>query len=170
MTTGTKQETFPRLALVAVAVVLVLSLVLAGAGRRGIGRTALAESPTVAVRELRFADRRDGGIDVFDGRDGRVVSLVPPATNGFLRGVLRGLARERRRSDIGAEIPFRLVRTADGRLSLDDPSTGRRVALEVFGQDNYQIFADLLTVGVVTTAGPLARVSGRSDVHVPDTH
>jgi putative photosynthetic complex assembly protein len=168
-TTRAPDSTFPRLALAAVGVVLVMSLALAGAGRLGIGRTELPASAAVTIRELRFADRADGGIDVFDGQDGRTVSVVPPGTNGFLRGVLRGLARDRRRSDLGAEIPFRLVRTADGRLSLDDPATGRRVALEVFGPDNYQIFADLLTVGQ-NTAGPLALVSGRSETNVPDTH
>ena len=161
--------TFPRLALVAVGVVLVMSLAMAGAGRLGIGRTELQDSAAVTVRELRFADRPDGGIDVFEGRDGRSIFVVPPGTNGFLRGVLRGLARDRRRADLGAEIPFRLVRSADGRLSLDDPATGRHVALEVFGPDNYQVFADLLTAGQ-DVAGSLAQISGRSDPNVPDTH
>jgi putative photosynthetic complex assembly protein len=58
--------------------------------------------------------------------------------------VLRGLVRERRADHVGPTPPFRLTRWADGRLSLDDPSTGRHVDLEVFGPANAGAFADIL--------------------------
>jgi putative photosynthetic complex assembly protein len=66
-------------------------------------------------------------------------------TNGFVRGVLRGLARERRLNDVGAQPPFQLTRWSDGRLSLDDPATGRRIDLVAFGPTNAGAFAQLLT-------------------------
>ena len=62
-----------------------------------------------------------------------------------MRGVLRGLARDRRADGIGRSPPFRLTRWADGRLSLDDPATGRHVDLEVFGPTNAGAFAEILT-------------------------
>ena len=63
--------------------------------------------------------------------------VVAPGTNGFLRGVLRGLARERKLERSAIEPPFRLTRWADGRLSLEDPATGRRIDdLEAFGPTN----------------------------------
>jgi putative photosynthetic complex assembly protein len=57
---------------------------------------------------------------------------------------LRGLARERRRSGIGSDIPFELVAHTDGRLTLKDPATARRVDLESFGPTNLMEFARLL--------------------------
>ena len=45
--------------------------------------------------------------------------------SGFVRGTLRGLARERKRMGLGAEQPFVLMGRADGRLTLKDPATGR---------------------------------------------
>jgi putative photosynthetic complex assembly protein len=81
---------------------------------------------------------------VYTNQDDRLVDTLQPGTNGFVRGVLRGLVRERRADHVGAAPPFRLTRWADGRLSLDDPSTGRHVDLEVFGPTNAGAFAQIL--------------------------
>ena len=101
-------------------------------------------SSVIQSRDLRFADRADGAVLVYDVADGQLTYTLPPGTNGFVRGVLRGLVRERRADHIGAAQPFRLTRWADGRLSLDDPSTGRHVDLEVFGITNAGAFAEIL--------------------------
>ena len=67
------------------------------------------------------------------------------ARNGFIRGVLRGLARERRQHEVGAEPPFRLTRwdewPADARGPRNRPrgSSSRRS-----GQTNRDAFARLL--------------------------
>ena len=98
----------------------------------------------IATRDLRFADQADGGIAVIDAANGRQIDVVLPGTSGFLRGTLRGLARDRKRQDIGAEPPFRLIGRADGRLTLVDPATGRRVDLESFGPTNTDAFARYL--------------------------
>jgi len=110
----------------------------------GIGVVHVIDAPIVAVREFRFDDRPDGGIVVIDARANRVVESVDPGTNGFLRGTLRGLARERHRRDIGPEQPFRLVGHADGRLILEDPASGRRVDLGSFGPTNAAVFARIM--------------------------
>jgi putative photosynthetic complex assembly protein len=57
---------------------------------------------------------------------------------------MRGLARERRRQGVGADIPFQLIGRSDGRLTLVDPGTGRRVDLESFGPTNAAVFARLM--------------------------
>ncbi len=98
----------------------------------------------VERRDLRFEDRADGAVLIYSSPQDRLVDTLPPGTNGFVRGVLRGLVRERRADHIGAAPPFRFTRWADGRLSLDDPSTGRHVDLEVFGPANAGAFADIL--------------------------
>ena len=108
----------------------------------GINITA-PDAAAVVTRELRFEDRSDGSIAVFDGRTNQLVDTVQGQA-GFVRGTLRGLARERIRSGIGAEPPFELIGRADGRMTLVDPSTGRRVDLESFGPTNAAEFARLL--------------------------
>ena len=94
-------------------------------------------------RELRFEDRPDGGIAVIDGRTGQPVAALH-GEQGFVRGALRALARERRSRELGPELPFQLVAHADGRLTLVDPATGKRVDLESFGPTNAGEFARLL--------------------------
>ena len=101
-------------------------------------------SSVVDSQSLRFEDRADGAVLVYDATDNRLTYTIEPGTNGFVRGVLRGLVRERRADHIGPTPPFTLTRWADGRLSLDDPSTGRHVDLEVFGTTNAGDFATIL--------------------------
>ena len=101
------------------------------------------DAPVLMSRSLQFADRSDGAIDVLDARTHRVVDTVTGQA-GFVRGTLRGLARERRRAGIGSTEPFDLIAHTDGRLTLVDPSTTRRVDLESFGPTNMAEFAQLL--------------------------
>jgi putative photosynthetic complex assembly protein len=135
----------PRGVLAGAGLLLGLALITTvGARVSGIGTTRMPGAQTVTVVELRFLDRADGAVVVQQAADGHVIEVLPPGTNGFARGVLRGLARDRRLQHLGAGPPFRLVRWSDGRLSLEDPATGRHVNLEAFGPTNAQVFADLL--------------------------
>ena len=75
-----------------------------------------------------------------DARTGRTLDVMQ-GEQGFLRGTLRGMARERRRSGIDDSTPLSLLARADGRLTLVDPATGRRIDLESFGPTNAAVFA-----------------------------
>lgn len=108
-----------------------------------IGVSHMPEVRPYQALELRFEDRIDGGIDIHDAADGATISTVPPGVGGFVRATMRGLARERRREDIGEEIPFTLTRWTDGTVSLEDKTTGRRVNLDAFGPTNSAAFARL---------------------------
>jgi len=135
----------PRGLLLGAGGLVISSLVIVGLAR--LTGYAPAQPPASAVVErydLRFEDRADGAVLVYDSASDRLAYILAPGTNGFVRGVLRGLVRERRAEHIGPAPPFRLTRWADGRLSLDDPSTGRHVDLEVFGPTNAGAFADIL--------------------------
>lgn len=101
----------------------------------------------VVSRDLRFEDRADGGVDIVDARAGEAVSVIAPGEGGFVRATLRGLARERRREDLGRETPFRVTIWGDGRLTLEDPTTGRFVDLGAFGETQVATFARLVTAG-----------------------
>ena len=136
----------PRGFIVAACAMAQLALVMVSIARlTGYQPDRPAPSTVVEARELRFSDRPDGAVLVYDAADGHLAYTLQPGTNGFVRGVLRGLVRDRRAYHIDSGPPFRLTRWADGRLSLDDPSTGRRVDLEVFGPTNAGAFAEIFT-------------------------
>jgi putative photosynthetic complex assembly protein len=54
------------------------------------------------------------------------------------------MARQRKLNGVGAAEPFELILHADGRLTLHDPATGTKIALESFGSRNIGVFAQLL--------------------------
>jgi putative photosynthetic complex assembly protein len=104
----------------------------------------MPDAADVAYRDLTFADRADGAVVVRDARDGRLVEVLPAASDGFVRGVLRSLVRERRLRGLGDEAPFRLARRGDGRLALEDRASGAEVVLNAFGATNVEAFARFL--------------------------
>ncbi len=144
-TTVENANKIPRGAIVGAGVLVISSLLMVGIARlTGYTPDQPPVSRVVESYDLRFVDRPDGAVLVYDTADNQLTDEISPGTNGFVRGVLRGLVRERRADQIGPTPPFRLTRWADGRLSLDDPSTGRHVDLEVFGPTNAGAFADIL--------------------------
>ncbi|PCD03638.1 phosphonoacetaldehyde methylase [Sphingomonas spermidinifaciens] len=117
--------------------------------------TPLAASPTAlraaervapaASRTLRFSDRADGAVVIEDVGSGSVAQVIEPGQQtGFIRGVMRGLARERRMKGVGEGPPFALTLWRDGQLSLTDTATGRSIELTAFGASNRAAFAALL--------------------------
>jgi putative photosynthetic complex assembly protein len=103
-----------------------------------------ARPPAVEQRLLRFADLPDGGVAVTDARDGSTIAILAPGTGGFVRGAMRGLARERRRDGGGEEAPFRLATFPDGTFTLEDTVTGHVVDLRAFGRTQTETFATML--------------------------
>lgn len=140
-----KTPPFPRLPLFGAFALVLLSMMLAGLGRfTGMGAVTVQQTAALISQDLRFEDRSDGSVAVLNSRDGSIVEVLPPGTNGFVRGVLRGLARERKMHGIGDGPPFRLTSWADGRLSLEDTATGRRIELVSFGATQFDVFAKML--------------------------
>lgn len=139
-----RDTTLPRGALLGAAALIGLSLIGATISRLyGLSATPPPPAAVVLSRDLRFADRADGAVVVADARTG-AVHVLAPGTNGFIRGVMRGLAQERLRQDSDGATPFQLTRWSDGRLSLTDPVTHRSIYLEAFGPTNAAAFAALL--------------------------
>jgi putative photosynthetic complex assembly protein len=129
----------PRAVLWGAALLMLTTFLAATIERRTAGE-AESDGPTAMLRELHFADRGDGGVDVIDAASGRVIEVLQ-GEQGFVRGVLRGLAQERLRRGGSRERPFLLVLSGSGRLALIDPVSNRRVDLESFGRDNAATFA-----------------------------
>lgn len=102
----------------------------------------------IETRDLTFTDRPDGSVMIGDADVGGAAGVIAPGSNsGFIRGVMRGMARERHKWGLGASQPFRLTLWRDGELSLADQATGRVIELTAFGATNRAAFASLLRDG-----------------------
>jgi putative photosynthetic complex assembly protein len=112
----------------------------------GVGGVHMSLPAAVESRDLAFEDGRNGAVLVFDASNHRLVDTLAPGSNGFIRVVMRGLARERRLGDIGTQPPFRLTRYAGGQITLTDTSTGKQIDLGAFGSSNTEAFARLMNV------------------------
>jgi putative photosynthetic complex assembly protein len=146
MSHASSSPSFPRSALFAAGSAIAFSIALAAVGRMTGAANSEPSAEPVIDRQLLFRDMPNGGVAVFDAKDPRApIDTFASETNGFLRATMRGLARQRLRQSEGAETPFRLTEWADGRLTLTDPVTGRRVEMEAFGITNESVFARLLT-------------------------
>jgi len=138
-------DTFPKWVLYCAGAILAFSLISVGLVRiTGNGPDQRAAAATVE-RSLRFEDQSDHGVLVTDGVTGQKL-IVLYGEQGFVRGVLRALTRERHSRGIGATPPFKLIARVDGRLTLTDPATGQRVDLESFGPTNVAEFARFLAM------------------------
>ena len=137
-------DSFPRWVLLSAAGVIAFSLLSVALVRITGNGPDQKPAPSSFERPLRFEDRPDGSIAVIDGRTGESIASVK-GEQGFLRGALRALARERKSRGIGSEQPFQLMVRTDGGLTLYDPVTSQRVDLESFGPTNAAAFLPLLT-------------------------
>lgn len=137
--------TIPGGLLLAMAGLVLASLVAVAAVRWSGADIRTPDAGAALTRSLHFEDRADGSVAVLDAARGREIERVQGEA-GFLRGALRALTRERRMRDLGPATPFELIGRADGRLTLHDPATGVRIDLESFGPTNAAAFARLLTL------------------------
>ena len=136
---------FPQWVLYCAAGILAFSLISVGLVRlTGNGPDQRAAAATLQ-RSLVFQDQQDGGVRVADGVTGETLTVLH-GEQGFVRGALRALTRERYSRGIGASAPFELIARVDGRVTLLDPSTGQRVDLESFGPTNVAEFSRFLAM------------------------
>jgi putative photosynthetic complex assembly protein len=143
MSTQPNPAHLPTAPLVAIGVFVVCTLIAVTWVRLSGVPIHTPDAPAVQERALRFEDQPDGSIAVMDVRSGKHIAPISGQA-GFVRGTLRGLARERKRQGIGAEPAFLLIGRSDGSLTLQDPSTGRVVDLASFGPLNSGVFAQML--------------------------
>jgi putative photosynthetic complex assembly protein len=97
---------------------------------------------SVGLRRLRFVDAPDKSVQVLDADTDREIYRVTGEA-GFVRGILRGMARERRRLSKSPDEPFELSLDG-GLLILRDLATGQHIELTAFGPTNARAFARML--------------------------
>jgi putative photosynthetic complex assembly protein len=130
--------------LLGTALVVAGTLALATLGHRAPVNPASAGLQPAATRDIRFSDRADGAVVVSDARSGAEIEVLEPGTEGFVRGAMRGLVRQRRIAGIGPDAPFRLSTWPDGRVTLQDTANGNTMELHAFGRTNAEAFLRLL--------------------------
>ena len=101
------------------------------------------DAGVVAKKTLYFKDLPNGSVGVISADNGQMIAQVEGQA-GFIRGILRALARDRRIRQITSDDAFELVSRSDGRLTLTDLATKNRIDLESFGKDNAAEFAVFL--------------------------
>lgn len=126
-----------------ICVLMATALAVITLARHAPQAASMPDTDIAQTRTLRFADEADGSVAAIDTDSGQLVRRFE-GEQGFLRGTLRAMLRERRMRGIDAAPPFQLILHSDGRLTLHDPSTGTRIALESFGETNTRVFARLL--------------------------
>jgi putative photosynthetic complex assembly protein len=137
----------PRGVLITIGILLLVSLVGVASVRLSGINIREPDAGTVSQRSLRFDDGADGSVVITDAKTGQSVARIT-GEQGFVRGTLRALARERRRSGADSGPAFELIARADGRLTLFDPVTQQRIDLESFGPTNAAVFARLLPTAI----------------------
>lgn len=118
------------------------SLLVIGAARWRGWTDVGQEAPVTWSRALNFQDHSSGAVVVIDADTLQEIARFE-GEQGFLRGSLRALIRERKRRGIGHDQPFVLQGHKDGRWSLRDPSTQTRIPLDSFGPTQLALFQPL---------------------------
>jgi putative photosynthetic complex assembly protein len=137
------RQILPKHIALVLGLVMLVTLTLVAVVRYSGVDIRYADSPSQQVRLLHFSDLDNGDIGVVNAQDGSELARFS-GEQGFVRGALRAMARERKRRDIGPQQPFELHARTDGRLTLIDPATQMRLDLESFGPTNAGLFAQLL--------------------------
>lgn len=151
---GFTNERFPKSALYAAGALITMSIFMVGSIRAGLlpaPETApqsreRRQVEVIATRQFLFEDCEDGALWVTDVGTNRLAFVFPAGSNtGFIRGVMRGLMRERRLKEVDERSgAVTVTQWADGALTLEDGGTGRIIELGSFGQTNRAAFAQLL--------------------------
>ena len=100
---------------------------------------AQQEPPVEWHMALRFVDGPAGEVMVLDASNNTEIARFE-GEQGFLRGTLRAMARERKRRDIDSGPSFELMAHPQGRMTLQDNATGQRIDLSSFGPSNVAVF------------------------------
>ena len=143
------ERPIPPAIIVGGGLVMAVSLLAVSSARMGVApRQAHPASAVAAAYDFRVSAPDAAGFEtVLSARDGRAVAPLSDKGDDFLPSLVDKLRQERALKGLHGDASFRLVRFADGRVSLQDPVTGRELNLESFGSVNEANAARLIAEG-----------------------
>ncbi|MFN3937821.1 MAG: photosynthetic complex assembly protein PuhC [Gemmobacter sp.] len=107
-------------------------------------RPTVGQPKPAAIVQERTIALIGGGAQAVTVLDDTGAVLADMEHGGFVTVIQNGLARERLKHGVAANLPVRLVEYANGRLTVHDPETGWSAELHAFGADNKAAFERLL--------------------------
>ena len=139
-----EKEMIPRVLLRGMAALALSALLITGyaalTGREPSGKPAAGN--ILAEREFVLIGGGSKAVKVAD--TGGAVLLDMPH-GGFITVIQNGLEFERKRHGVAQDLPVRLVKYDNNRLTIHDPATGWSAELHAFGSDNKAAFERLLS-------------------------
>jgi putative photosynthetic complex assembly protein len=137
---------FPRIPLVGAGLLLAVTIGVVLLSRLG-GVSSVVLVPMgklVETREIAFLDAPKGALNVVDTSTQEVIFTTGTGTDGFLRGTLRALGRDRKRVGGQKVEPYTVSRWESGHITLTDSVTGAKIDLAAFGSTNVAVFERFL--------------------------
>lgn len=117
-----------------------------------VGYARLTDRPVIGVaphsdivREIAITldGTRNDGVQVL-GADGSKLAHSTDHKSGFIDVIWVSVNRERTVQGLALDAPLRLVRRANGHTAVIDDTTGWKIELIGYGQDNVAAFAKLI--------------------------
>ncbi len=117
-----------------------------------VGYARLTDRPVIAVppqsdmieeRLITLIGTRSDGVKVYDGA-GKQLAYSNEEKSGFIDVIWLSVNRERLVQDLESNAPVRLVKRANGHVAVIDDTTGWKIELIGYGQDNVAAFAKLI--------------------------
>ena len=139
------REMVPKFLVVAMFMLMGASLLLVATARL-TGRPAssvVAHSDIVQEISVTLQGSRSEGVGVFDA-NGAQLAHSTDAKKGFIDVIWVAITRERLVQDVPSDAPVRVVRRENGHIGILDDTTGWKIELIGYGQDNVAAFAKLL--------------------------
>ena len=132
---------YGALGVVVIALILVTGTVLSG---KKPAQSSAAE-PAIE-RSIRIEAEAGGSFRAIDADTQVAIRSYGLGEGTFIRTSIRSMTRNRMSHRVAGHLPYRLVASEDGKLSLIDPETGMVIGLSAFGQGASNSFAALLPV------------------------
>ena len=101
--------------------------------------------------EITVLDLPDGAVGVFQTQSNAPLARFESGEGSFVRTIFRSLVRDRRVRQGSAPPQFIIRGLSDGRVIVEDPSTGSHIDLDAFGHINAEQFRDMLQAGAASS-------------------
>lgn len=107
-------------------------------------KEAASNTQTLSERSLYFLDGHEGRVVVYDAKTKKKIASFSKGEGAFIRISMRSMMRQRTLKKIDHTLPFKLIKTGDGNLSITDPQSGDRIRINAFGRVAVESFAQFL--------------------------